>query len=37
MDGTMDLEAVVDVSAMPRADALCIVRRLFESGVIVFR
>ncbi len=37
MDGTMDLEAVIDVSAMPRADALRIVRRLFESGVIVFR
>jgi hypothetical protein len=37
MDGTMDLEAVLDVSTMPRADALRVVRDLFESGVIRFR
>jgi hypothetical protein len=37
MDGTLDLESAVDVSAMPRADALRAARELFEAGVIAFR
>ena len=37
MDGTMDLETVLDVSAMPRAEALSAVRDLFEAGVVTFR
>lgn len=37
MDGTMDLETVLDVSAMPREDALRMVRSLFELGVVAFR
>jgi hypothetical protein len=37
MDGTMDLETVVDVSAMARADVLRIARALFEAGIITFR
>jgi hypothetical protein len=37
MDGSMDLETVVEVSAMPRSDALRAVRDLFESGVVGFR
>ena len=37
MDGTMDLETLVEVCTMARADALCLVRDLFESGVIRFR
>jgi hypothetical protein len=37
MDGTMDLETVVDVSTMPRAEALRLMRVLFESGVIAFK
>jgi hypothetical protein len=37
MDGTMDLATVVEVSAMPRNDALRVVRDLFESGVVAFR
>jgi hypothetical protein len=37
MDGTMDLETVVDLSAMPREDALQIARCLHELGIITFR
>ncbi len=37
MDGTLDLETVVEVSAMSRSDALRAARDLFESGVIDFR
>jgi len=37
MDGSLDLEAIVDVSAMRREDALRILRDLYESGVVVFR
>ncbi|HXN31330.1 MAG TPA: hypothetical protein VN894_05685 [Polyangiaceae bacterium] len=37
MDGTTDLETVIDLSVMPRANALRIVRDLFECGVITFR
>ncbi len=36
MDGSMDLETVIDLAAMPRADALRIARDLFEAGVIAF-
>ncbi|HEX3772710.1 MAG TPA: hypothetical protein VHV30_17645 [Polyangiaceae bacterium] len=36
MDGTMDLETLVEVAAMPREDALRMVRDLFESGVVAF-
>lgn len=37
MDGTLDLATVVEVSAMPRADAIRAVRHLLEAGVIAFR
>jgi hypothetical protein len=37
MDGSMDLEVLVEVSPLARADALRLVRHLFESGVVVFR
>ncbi len=37
MDGTMDLETVIDVSAMPTGDALRVVRGLFDAGIIAFR
>jgi hypothetical protein len=36
MDGTMDLETLVEVAAMPREDVLRMVRDLFESGVVAF-
>jgi hypothetical protein len=36
-DGTMDLETLIEVSGMPRADALTIVRELHDAGVIEFR
>jgi hypothetical protein len=37
MDGTLDLDTVMELSAMPRAAALRVVRDLFESGVVEFR
>jgi hypothetical protein len=37
IDGRADLETIVAVSAMPRDEALRIVRDLYESGVIAFR
>jgi hypothetical protein len=37
MDGTMDLETIVEISTMPREEVLRIVRDLFESGVVAFR
>jgi hypothetical protein len=37
MDGSMDLETVLDVSALPRQEALAVVRGLFEFGAIKFR
>ena len=37
MDGTIDLQTVVDVSAMAPDDALRIVRYLFEAGIVEFR
>ena len=37
MDGTMDLETIVEISTMPRDEVLRIVRDLFESGVVAFK
>jgi hypothetical protein len=37
MDGTIDLETLLDLSMMPREESLRLVRDLFESGVIEFR
>jgi hypothetical protein len=37
MDGSTDLETVVEIAAMPREEALRILRDLFESGVVDFR
>jgi len=34
MDGTLDLETVVEVSGMPRDEVLRTVRDLFDSGVV---
>jgi hypothetical protein len=37
MDGTMDLDTLVEVSPISREEALRLVRNLFESRVIAFR
>ncbi len=37
MDGTVDLETLVEIAGMPREDALRIARDLFDSGVVDFR
>ncbi len=37
MDGVTDLETVIEVSAMPRDEALRLTRELFESGIVAFR
>jgi hypothetical protein len=37
MDGTIDLDSVIEISAMSRESALRLVRDLFESGVVAFR
>lgn len=37
MDGTIDLDSVVEISAMSRSSALRLVRDLFESGIVAFR
>ena len=37
MDGSLDIETLVEVSAMPRSEALRLVRDLYESGVVHFR
>jgi hypothetical protein len=37
MDGFIDLDTLVEVSAMRRADALRLVRDLYDSGVVEFR
>jgi hypothetical protein len=37
MDGTLDLETVVEVSGMPRDEVLRIVRDLYDSGVVDLR
>jgi hypothetical protein len=34
MDGTLDIETVVEVSGMPRDEVLRIVRDLYDSGVV---
>jgi hypothetical protein len=37
MDASLDLETLVDLSGMDRADVLGLVRSFYESGVVVFR
>jgi hypothetical protein len=37
IDGRTDIETLVELSSMPRVDALRIVRELFEAAVISFR
>ncbi len=37
MDGTLDLDTLVELSGMSRDDALGLVRNLFDSGVVEFR
>jgi len=37
MDGSADLETVVEIACMPRDVVLRVVRDLFESGVVDFR
>ena len=37
MDGTVDLETLAQVSTMPRAEVIRIVRDLYESGIVEFR
>jgi|SRR5579883_1045638 len=37
MDGSMDLETLVELSGMDRQDALRLVRALFEAGLVAFR
>ncbi|MGA2451689.1 MAG: hypothetical protein ABTD50_23785 [Polyangiaceae bacterium] len=37
IDGLTDVETLIELSAMPRVDALRIVRELFEADVIEFR
>ena len=36
MDGSVDLDTLVEVSTMPRAEVIRIVRDLYESGVVEF-
>jgi hypothetical protein len=37
MDGSIDLDTLVEVSTMPRGEVLRIVRDLYESGIVEFR
>jgi hypothetical protein len=37
MDGTMDLETLVEVASLPRGEVLRMVRDLVDSGVVAFR
>jgi len=37
MDGTIDLETIIEVSSMPHDDALRVVRDLYEAGIVEFR
>jgi hypothetical protein len=37
MDGVTDLETLLEISPMPRGEALRVVRDLFESGIVDFR
>lgn len=36
MDGTVDLETLVQVSTMPREEVIRLVRDLYESGIVEF-
>jgi hypothetical protein len=36
MDGTIDLESIIEVSGMPRAEALRFVRDVYDAGIVVF-
>jgi hypothetical protein len=37
MDGSIDLDTLVEISTMPRGEVLRIVRDLFDSGIVDFR
>jgi hypothetical protein len=37
MDGVTDLETLLEISPMPRAEALRVVRELVDSGIVDFR
>jgi hypothetical protein len=37
MDGSIDLETVIELSAMEREEVLELVRNLYESGFVTFR
>ena len=37
MDGSIDLETLVEVAALPRDEVLRMVRDLVDSGVVAFR
>ncbi len=37
MDGTVDLETLVEVSTMQREEVFRIVRDLYDSGIVEFR
>jgi len=37
MDGSLDLETLIDLCGMERQDALSLIRNLFDSGVVDFR
>jgi hypothetical protein len=37
MDGSLDLDTLVELSGMPRDHVLGLVRNLFDSGVVEFR
>jgi hypothetical protein len=37
MDGTVDLDTLIDVSGMPRDDVLSIVSELHEVGAVDFQ
>jgi hypothetical protein len=37
MDGSVDLETLVQVSTMPREEVIRIVRDLYESGIVEFQ
>jgi hypothetical protein len=37
MDGKTDLETLLEISPIPRGEALRVVRDLFESGIVDFR
>jgi hypothetical protein len=37
MDGSLDVETVIELCGMPRHEALSLIRDLFESDVVRFR